>query len=193
MNDLRGKKRKTEERILTGTLKTMAIRGIEKLSIDDICHHAQVSKRTLYRYFENKEAILTCISGHIHQQFLTHLSLAIKKNDSIKDRIKIVTTFLCTYPSEHPDVVALATSNPTFVLNSVLDMYDEYLDMIFTAIEPAFTANPLLNDAEISPTAFAELIMRLAIQALLTPAINPSPSINAFIATWDLAVKQQNP
>jgi DNA-binding phage protein len=49
-------------RILSGALDAIASRGARRLSMSDIIEASGVSRGTLYRYFSNKEEVLSAVA-----------------------------------------------------------------------------------------------------------------------------------
>lgn len=43
--------------------------GLRSTSMDDICRHLNISKKTLYQYFENKEQLVEAVFMRRHQDF----------------------------------------------------------------------------------------------------------------------------
>lgn len=56
--------------------------GLRSTSMDDICRHLNMSKKTLYQYFENKEQLVEAVFMMRHQDF---------DFESIKQKIKPVS------------------------------------------------------------------------------------------------------
>ncbi len=60
-------KGKQKERQILESGKSLFFRhGIRRISVEEICHQAQVSKATFYKYFENKEDLIM----HIRRELL---------------------------------------------------------------------------------------------------------------------------
>ena len=49
-------------RILSGALDAIAARGVKRLSMSDIIDASGVSRGTLYRYFSNKDQVLSAVA-----------------------------------------------------------------------------------------------------------------------------------
>ena len=52
------KKANTEARLRSAALRLFSERGFGSVSVDEICHEAEVSRSTFFRYFGSKEAVL---------------------------------------------------------------------------------------------------------------------------------------
>jgi AcrR family transcriptional regulator len=62
------KKQQTREKIERVALQLFADRGYEQTTLADIADAADVSKRTIFAYFESKEDILFCDEPMLHEQ-----------------------------------------------------------------------------------------------------------------------------
>ena len=58
-------------RILDGTLAAIARHGTSMLSMTDIAAASGVSRATLYRYFSQKEDLLSALGEHISNSFVS--------------------------------------------------------------------------------------------------------------------------
>ena len=54
--------------------------GFKRISIEDICNHAEVSRRTFYVYYENKTNLLIKLLEHIYEENLQEI-LAINNSE----------------------------------------------------------------------------------------------------------------
>src|SRR5262245_35161324 len=54
----------TRERILDGAARALARHGLAKLGMQDVSQQAAVSRGTLYRYFPNRDDLLTTLARH---------------------------------------------------------------------------------------------------------------------------------
>jgi AcrR family transcriptional regulator len=52
------KKRETRASLLNSASRLFHIHGYQAVTIDEVCEHAGVSRRTFFRYFPNKEALV---------------------------------------------------------------------------------------------------------------------------------------
>lgn len=167
----------------------MGRRGLRKVSIEDICAASGVSRRTLYRHFDSREEIIAGVALHIRQQFELGLARAIQARPGLDDRVMVVLEHLTAYPASHEATFRLVATELEFVRDSLIQSFDEYVEMIRVAIEPIFVARPELADGELNDRDFSALIMRFALQALLTPTIPNAQTIETFSTYWRLAVQ----
>ncbi|MCD4665266.1 MAG: TetR/AcrR family transcriptional regulator, partial [Bacteroidales bacterium] len=56
--------------ILKNAFKIFTENGIRNISMDDLCRQMCMSKKTLYKYVENKADLLQKINHYIHSQII---------------------------------------------------------------------------------------------------------------------------
>ncbi len=54
--------------IILSAFKTFSEHGIRNISMDDLCRNMGISKKTIYKYVENKADLIQKISEYIHDQ-----------------------------------------------------------------------------------------------------------------------------
>jgi AcrR family transcriptional regulator len=182
-----GRRQSPRERILAGALSAMGRRGLHKVSIEDICSAAGMSRRTLYRHFDGREAVIAGIAQHIRERFEAELAQAIVARPAVDDRVRVVLAQLTFYGIAHEDTARLVGSEMEFMRDSLVDAFDQYVEMIRLTVEPIF-ADPALGRAGLTAVGLAGLIVRAAMQALLVPATASQAAVDDFCDVWDLAV-----
>jgi AcrR family transcriptional regulator len=185
----RGKRISARDRILAGALLALGQRGLQKVSIEDICNASNLSRRTLYRHFEGREEIIAGVARHIREQFEVELEDAIKAKPDLDDRVRVVMDQLTTYSKTHESTARLAASEIEFMRDSMAQSFGEYVEMIRLTIEPLFAAETRLVAAGLSDRNLAELIVRFAMQGLLLPVGGQKNAVDGFCAYWQLAVR----
>jgi AcrR family transcriptional regulator len=64
--------------------------GFKRITIEEICTKADVSKMTFYKYFQNKNELIKCIMDGWLEQVLTSLDEVSKMDISFNEKIKIL-------------------------------------------------------------------------------------------------------
>uniref|UniRef100_A0AAU3GYM4 TetR family transcriptional regulator n=1 Tax=Streptomyces sp. NBC_01401 TaxID=2903854 RepID=A0AAU3GYM4_9ACTN len=67
------KKRRTREALLHAALRLFTTQGYERTTIDEIVGAVDISQRTFFRYFANKEAVAFAVQEEVDARFLTEL------------------------------------------------------------------------------------------------------------------------
>ncbi|MFB4424767.1 TetR family transcriptional regulator [Streptomyces sp. QL37] len=67
------KKRRTREALLHTALRLFTTQGYERTTVDEIVDAVDVSQRTFFRYFANKEAVAFAVQEAVDARFLSEL------------------------------------------------------------------------------------------------------------------------
>ncbi|MFI2782616.1 TetR family transcriptional regulator [Streptomyces sp. ALB3] len=67
------KKRRTREALLHAALRLFTTQGYERTTVDEIVDAVEVSQRTFFRYFANKEAVAFAVQEAVDARFLAEL------------------------------------------------------------------------------------------------------------------------
>ncbi|MBT2383642.1 TetR family transcriptional regulator [Streptomyces sp. ISL-11] len=67
------KKRRTRETLIRSALELFALKGYERTTVDEIAEAADVSQRTFFRYFANKEEVALAVQDSVESHFFTAL------------------------------------------------------------------------------------------------------------------------
>ncbi|MFF5896145.1 TetR family transcriptional regulator [Streptomyces argenteolus] len=67
------KKQRTREALLHAALQLFTTQGYDRTTVDEIVEAVDVSQRTFFRYFANKEAIAFAVQDAVDARFLTEL------------------------------------------------------------------------------------------------------------------------
>lgn len=124
MGILERKTREKEERrdlILAKAKALILEHGIDALSMQDIADAAELSKATLYLYFQSKEAILEAILAEAANAFVEYVEARIKPEDSGITALRTLWASYIDLFGESEDVLVLTGIrnyiDPGFLLN----------------------------------------------------------------------------
>lgn len=182
------KREGTRDRILAGTLTALGARGVRKATIEDICLASNVSRRTLYRYFESREEIIANLGEHIRVLLETALKRSIVVRPNLDERVRIVLDELIYFSTTYERTSLLVSSEIGFVIGGVTQNFPEYVEMVRETVEPIFDAIPELGRAGLMARDLADLIVRFAAQTLVFPAITHDQAVETFCRHWKLVV-----
>ena len=76
-----------KDHIVTDSIRLFSRNGIKRVSMDDVARKAGVSKRTLYDFFSDKEALLIEALKKIHEPFTTQMALLEKQSETALEMI----------------------------------------------------------------------------------------------------------
>jgi AcrR family transcriptional regulator len=69
--------REGRDAILRAALAAIVEMGAENLSIDDVARRANISRRTLYRYYDSKKALIQAVIGAENQAFFDEMQQSL--------------------------------------------------------------------------------------------------------------------
>jgi len=163
MGIMERKLREKEERrtiILEKAKELILERGILALSMQDIADAVELSKATLYLYFENKEAILAEIGSLAAEDFVAYVNARIAPSDSGLEALrKLWEANLRMY----------GESNDIFILVGIAD----YIDPTFAIDRPGAEPRPASPLGAICDLVTGILARGVA-DGTLDPAIDPA-------------------
>lgn len=94
-----------KDRILIEATRLFARNGIKSVSMDDIAQHLSVSKKTIYKCFENKDEIVRCTIHNYLNQVESDCEGIIREADNAVDELFQVMTVTKKVLAEiHPSV-----------------------------------------------------------------------------------------
>lgn len=81
------KKEELETKMIEAAVKEFVARGLESGSMENIAKEAEVSKRTLYKYYPNKEAIFDAIIDKLLAAVCGFTDMAYSKTVSVESQV----------------------------------------------------------------------------------------------------------
>jgi AcrR family transcriptional regulator len=169
MGILERKTREKEERkklILERAKELILERGIPALSMQDIADAAELSKATLYLYFQSKEAILTEILTDSADAFVSYVEDRLNPHDSGLEAMRKLWGSYLRFFGESPDIFVLTgirrfvEPNPDDTVVSARPTERKLLKLIAKVLERGVADGTL--DAALSPEKIARIAMMIA-------------------------------
>jgi len=159
------------ERILDGALAQFCDTGLTRSTMDDVARRAGLARVTIYRRFENKNALIEAVLLRECRRCLDALSEAVGRVPRIEGRIVEGFAFALRYTREHPLIGGLLRVEPQVIL-PFLTVRAE----LATSVIRGFLALHLgrardsgeLDQPDVEP--IAELMARITTSFLLSPA-----------------------
>jgi TetR/AcrR family transcriptional regulator, repressor for uid operon len=161
--------------ILEAALVCFAKRGFHQTSMHDISSEAGISVGLIYRYFENKEAVISAMADR-HKKEISEVLERARQAPSLLESLEILFTAHCCENQPRVisafvvDLYAEASRNP-HVANLVRDVLETAMDgvrdLIWRAPEAQSAAHGL------TPNELAELIYAVARGMLMLDVLRP--------------------
>jgi TetR/AcrR family transcriptional repressor of uid operon len=161
--------------ILDAALVCFAKRGFHQTSMHDISGEAGISVGLIYRYFENKEAVISAMAAR-HKEEIQQMLERARQAPSLLESLEILFTAHCCEDAPQVvsafvvDLYAEASRNQQVadLVRDVLETaMDGVKDLIARAPEAQGTAHGL------SPNELAELIFAVARGMLMLDVLRP--------------------
>jgi AcrR family transcriptional regulator len=125
----------TREVIITAAMACFGRHGLTKTTVVDIARAADVSRSTVYEYFQDKSAIVEACAEHSSQRFYREMAKAMGRGDSLEDKLTRAAVFVTrarrfvepeTY-FDADEVSLLLTKNAAVLLRECTEFLAPYL------------------------------------------------------------------
>src|ERR687887_135364 len=161
--------------ILDAALICFAKRGFHQTSMHDISAEAGISVGLIYRYFENKEAVISAMADR-HKEEISEVLERARQAPTLLESLEILFTAHCC--EDAPQVVSAfvvdlyaEASRNQHVADLVRDVLETAMDGVRDLIARAPEAQTAGND--LKPDELAELIFAVARGMLMLDVLRP--------------------
>ncbi len=176
--------------ILEAALVCFAKRGFHQTSMHDISAEAGISVGLIYRYFENKDAVISAMAAR-HKNEIQEMLERARHAPTLLESLEILFTAHCC--EEEPrlvsafvvDLYAEASRNPGMA-DLVRDVLKTAMDGVTDLISRAPETREVARD--LAPAELAELIFAVARGMLMLDVLRPPEMTAAERRTRQLAV-----
>jgi TetR/AcrR family transcriptional regulator, repressor for uid operon len=179
--------------ILEAALVCFAKRGFHQTSMHDISSEAGISVGLIYRYFENKEAVISAMADR-HKKEISEMLERARQAPTLLESLEILFTAHCCEDAPQVisafvvDLYAEASRNPQ-VADLVRDVLDTAMDGVRELIARAPEGQNMGND--LNPDQLAELIFAVARGMLMLDVLRPQQMTAADRRERQLAVTRR--
>ncbi len=158
---IRNRQHRTRERILEASAGLFVAKGFENVSVEDIIDAAEIARSSFYRFFSNREDLLTKIIRPVFEKGLTDLD-AIATQAPLAIMNAIFDAYLDLWRSG-PNALKVSTRIGGKHFYLFEDLHGEYRSQLVALVERVQPSGILLNDnADYS----ARLIARSAVPVM---------------------------
>ncbi len=179
--------------ILDAAVVCFAKRGFHQASMHDISAEAGISVGLIYRYFENKEAVISAMADR-HKKEIGEMLERARQAPSLLESLEILFTAHCC--DDAPQVVsafvvdlyAEASRNP-HVADLVRDVLETAMDGVTDLIARAPEADSAAHN--LKPYELAELIFAVSRGMLMRDVLQPQEMTAAERRTRQLEVTRR--
>jgi AcrR family transcriptional regulator len=165
------------EQILDAALRCYAREGVIKTTVEHVAREAKVSRTTVYRYFKNRDEVLSAVVLHESMQILQAMQTQLAHIDDLVEFLVegmvyclIEAPKMPLYPYGFGEEGAVLTSRLSISSEEVLTLG---IELIRPFYEMAQQRGVLRESVE--PVSLVEWVVRL----LLSYMVAPSPNIKS--------------
>ncbi len=155
-------------KILEGTLRGIASRGVRRLSMSDIIDASGVSRGTLYRHFSTKEEVMTAVAEFVCTNFETGVREVAERHDDPIERFRAVMRFFARFTVERSPERMLEVE-PTFYLDFFHSHFARHKAAVEGALGRTFDHLEGLWGAPIDREGVCEALVRMQLSSLIVP------------------------
>jgi TetR/AcrR family transcriptional repressor of uid operon len=161
--------------ILEAALVCFAKRGFHQTSMHDISGEAGISVGLIYRYFENKEAVISAMADR-HKEEISEVLERARQAPTLLESLEILFTAHCCEDAPQVvsafvvDLYAEASRNP-----HVADLVRDVLETAMAGVRDLIARSPEAQNAgsDLKPDELAELIFAVARGMLMLDVLRP--------------------
>src|SRR6266404_9331874 len=161
--------------ILDAALVCFAKRGFHQASMHDISAEAGISVGLIYRYFENKEAVISAMADR-HKQEISEVLERARQAPTLLESLEILFTAHCCEDAPQlvsafvVDLYAEASRNP-----HVADLVRDVLQTAMDGVTDLIARSPEVGSAAdgLKPHELAELIFAVSRGMLMRDVLQP--------------------
>jgi AcrR family transcriptional regulator len=171
----------TRTRILDAALDAMSVHGLARLTLEDVARAAGMSRQTVYRYFGNRDALVTAAILREEQHFIRLITEAARGHDDLRPAMEAAIATGLRAARAHPLLDRLLASEPHALLPFLTTGGGPVLSAARGVLEELFAERlPHLSGRTIRRVADATT--RLFISYAVNPPDDEIPDVAAGLA-----------
>jgi AcrR family transcriptional regulator len=165
---------KTIENIINAAQNVMMNHGTPRITAQEVCDAAGVSRGTLYRYFSSMEAVLEAVVLRLRTETDEELKHAMEGCETPAERFAAFLRYSVSNNETRRGSQFLHVE-PAFVLQYFESNFDHFIARILNALESVFDAWEKDIGAPLDRSAIAEMMVRLALSETVVPRREGKP------------------
>lgn len=156
-----------KQKILSAFTDLVKLQGFSKVTVDQLAEHTGISKRTIYRYFNSKEEIITSVVEDFVSQVAKELEQVVHSSSNPVETISNVTMVVCrNIRSMQPLALYDLQKHYPHLWEKIERFRANKIQQVFASL---LTNNRQGNFKQINPTIFTAALLA-TIKAVITPA-----------------------
>jgi AcrR family transcriptional regulator len=106
----------TRSRILDAAFRSVATFGLSRFTVDDVARAADLSRQTVYRYFESRDALIVALLYREEEAFIQGVRRVHGESATLQEAMERAILFCLRLAREHPLLDRLLESEPEVLL-----------------------------------------------------------------------------
>lgn len=170
----------TRERILGAAFRAVERFGLSRFTMDDVARLAGVSRQSVYRYFDSKDALIVALVYREEEAFIEGVRDADSRHESLEDAMREAILFCLRTAREHPLLDRLLETEPDALLPYLTTRGGGVIGRARTVIETLAAERTGVNQQLLHRTA--DLAVRAIVSYTLTPSDDPPEEVAREVA-----------
>jgi AcrR family transcriptional regulator len=170
----------TRERIVDAAFGAVERFGLSRFTMDDVARLAGVSRQSVYRYFDSKDALIVALVYREEEAFIEGVRAADARHERLEDAFREAILFCLRTAREHPLLDRLLESEPETFLPYLTTRGGGVIGRARAVIEELATRRGGMDPALVHRTA--DLAVRAIVSYTLTPSDDPPEEIARELA-----------
>jgi AcrR family transcriptional regulator len=170
----------TRDRIVDAAFKVVERFGLSRFTMDDVARLAGVSRQSVYRYFDSKDALIVALVAREEETFLDGVREAHSRHERLEDALREGILFCLRTAREHPLLDRLLESEPDALLPFLTTRGGGVIARARSVIEALAAERTGVDPKMIHRTA--DLAVRAIVSYTLTPSDDPPEEVAGEIA-----------
>ena len=157
----------TRTRILDATFRSVERFGLSRFTVDDVARTANLSRQTVYRYFDSKDDLVMALVLREEEAFLEGVRAEFETHDQLEAAMRAAIGYCLVAAREHPLLDRLLAAEPDVLLPYLTVRGGALVTRARSALEGLVGAR-----VEVDPQLVrraADLAVRAVISYTLTP------------------------
>jgi AcrR family transcriptional regulator len=170
----------TRERIVDAAFRAVERFGLSRFTMDDVARVAGVSRQSVYRYFDSKDALIVALVYREEEAFIEGVRAAHSAHENLEDAMREAILFCLRTAREHPLLDRLLESEPDALLPFLTTRGAGVIGRARRVIEALAGERDGVDPSLVHRTA--DLAVRAIVSYTLTPSDDPPEDVAREVA-----------
>ena len=170
----------TRERILDAAFSAISTFGLSRFTMDDVARLAGLSRQSVYRYFDAKDALILALVEREEDAFLEGVRAVHRQHADLEDAMREAILYCLRAVREHPLLDRLLASEPEALLPYLTTRGGGMIARAGTVLEQLAAERPGVDLRLVHRVA--DLAVRAVVSYTLTPGHDRPEDVAADLA-----------